>query len=468
MNYPVVRIGRILISNIKCVTSGNIDFNVTSALSQEKASIMGIYGQNGSGKTVVVEVLAIIKSILSGKQIASRFLDIISYGEKTGCIEIDLSVHGEEAIDCVITYKCELEQRENPNESSIENDVVVGKASTAILSVTNESLKISGIYMGVKYHKQYIAQTDENQSLIKPDNKRRLLFGDDENTLKKLEKNKILALYGSRSFIFSNQVTEVIDNTSKQGLGSIIYLIQFFARNHLFIVDVNTLSDAPFIFQYTRKESKYSGISGTICFPLGDKAVLRKNAINTFESFIPSLNLVLSSMIPGLKIGFKSKKASLDENDDKYEIELFASRNPEYEFPLRHESMGIKRIISYLALIIAVYNDSHFVLVVDEFDSSIFEFLLGELVGIIKDFGRGQLVFTSHNLRPLEKLDDTSICFTTTDPKKRYVRIKKKTTNNLRDMYFRLLSLGSSEYELYNSESKNAIAYAFRQAGWDE
>ena len=170
----------------------------------------------------------------------------------------------------------------------------------------------------------------------------------------------------------------------------------------------------------------------------------------------------------GFIIKYKSQKSSLDDKDDNYEIELFASRNQGHEYPLRHESLGIKKIIQFLSLLIAAYNDPSYVLAVDEFDSSVFEFLLGELTSVMKESGSGQLIFTSHNLRPLEKLDDTSICFTTTNPENRYVKLKKKATNNLRDMYFRTISLGTTDFELYSSESKYALAFAFEKAGWPE
>lgn len=35
-------------------------------------------------------------------------------------------------------------------------------------------------------------------------------------------------------------------------------------------------------------------------------------------------------------------------------------------------------------------------------NGGIFEYLLGELLNIISEKGKGQLIFTSHNLRPLE------------------------------------------------------------------
>ena len=47
----------------------------------------------------------------------------------------------------------------------------------------------------------------------------------------------------------------------------------------------------------------------------------------------------------------------------------------------------------------------------------VFEYLLGEMLNIISEKGKGQLIFTSHNLRPLETIDKGFIAFTTTNPK---------------------------------------------------
>ena len=45
---------------------------------------------------------------------------------------------------------------------------------------------------------------------------------------------------------------------------------------------------------------------------------------------------------------------------------------------------------------------------VDELDSGIYEYLLGECLEVMQDKAKGQLIFTSHNLRPLEILENDS------------------------------------------------------------
>jgi len=467
LKYPTIRINRISLENMKSVKSGSIDFNAVDAISKYKSSMLGIYGQNGSGKTVVIESMAIIKAVLSGRPINPRYLENISFGENSGSIEVEFVVISENETNYYATYKCTLEQLNDPNENAVNNESSSTIEQVSMLVITNESLKVSGTINGVKYPKQNVIQSDITQKQFNPRHKIKLVYGENENNIKMLELHKFLAIYSSRSFIFSNQSIKAIADNKTTDFGSIVLALRLFAERRLFIVGGEMQKEIPLPINIVHR-SDNEQVFGYIPFSLESKTVIPKKSIDIIASVIPSLNLVLSSMIPGLELSCKWEKMSLGEKEDEYEIELFASRNQGSIFPLRHESLGIRGVISILSLLIATYNDPAYVLIVDEFDSSIFEYLLGELVSVLKDSGKGQLIFTSHNLRPLEMLDDTSICFTTTNPENRYIKFKKKATNNLRSMYFRVLSLGCKEADLYNSKSKYALASAFREAGWDE
>ena len=57
-------------------------------------------------------------------------------------------------------------------------------------------------------------------------------------------------------------------------------------------------------------------------------------------------------------------------------------------------------------------------------DSGIFEYLLGELSGILSQEAQGQLIFASHNLRVPEKLDHANIICSTTNARNRYIRLQ--------------------------------------------
>ena len=91
---------------------------------------------------------------------------------------------------------------------------------------------------------------------------------------------------------------------------------------------------------------------------------------------------------------------------------------------------------------------------------------MGELLDIFKKSAKGQLIFTSHNLRALEMLDKESIMFSTVNPSNRYIHMKNvKGTNNLRSMYIRSITLGGQDEMIYEETDSLKIARAFRKAG---
>ena len=155
----------------------------------------------------------------------------------------------------------------------------------------------------------------------------------------------------------------------------------------------------------------------------------------------------------------------LPDNSTGIRVQLMSHKNKE-EIALAYESEGIKKIFSVLQLLINIYNDYSITVAIDELDSGIFEYLLGEILKIISEKGKGQLIFTSHNLRPLETIDKSFIAFTTTNPSNRYIRLTNvKANNNLRDFYYRDLIVDDQSETLYDPTNNSEISLAFRKAG---
>ena len=118
--------------------------------------------------------------------------------------------------------------------------------------------------------------------------------------------------------------------------------------------------------------------------------------------------------------------------------------------------------------LIQMFNNPSATTVIDELDSGVFEYLLGELLKVLEESGKGQLIFTSHNLRPLEVLDKKSILFSTTNENNRYIRFKYvKNTNNLRDFYYQSILLGGQDECVYNPTRSSAIRRAFKSVKED-
>ena len=113
-----------------------------------------------------------------------------------------------------------------------------------------------------------------------------------------------------------------------------------------------------------------------------------------------------------------------------------------------------------------MYNNPSIFVAIDEMDSGIFEYLLGEILSTISKTGKGQLLFTSHNMRPLEVLDSSNIYFSTTNSKNKYIKFTGiKANNNLRTTLLRTIDLGGQKESVYESTSSYQIGKAFRKAG---
>ena len=87
-------------------------------------------------------------------------------------------------------------------------------------------------------------------------------------------------------------------------------------------------------------------------------------------------------------------------------------------------------------------------------------------MNIFSSRARGQLIFTSHNLRPLETMDKNFVVFTTVNEMNRYIRPSNiKTNHNLRDTYFREILINNSENAVYQATDSSAIELALVKAG---
>ena len=128
------------------------------------------------------------------------------------------------------------------------------------------------------------------------------------------------------------------------------------------------------------------------------------------ENAINEINIVLKRIIPDLQLKIEEqRKETLPDGNTNIIADLRSIREGK-PISLRYESEGIKRIISILGVLIAGYNQPSVCLAIDELDSGIFEYLLGEILEVLSSEIKGQLIFTSHNLRILEKIDKKKYC----------------------------------------------------------
>ena len=272
-----------------------------------------------------------------------------------------------------------------------------------------------------------------------------------------------------KSFVFSKEML----NRFRKSCNNKLYIevldsLSTFGNKELFIINTEhegliNMNALPLAFKY--KDNK-SEMTGNLLFPLDVPAQIPDDATELVKNIIANMNIVLQELVPGLTIDVVDLGPVVSkEGNVRRLIQLMSLKNGK-AIPFRYESEGIKKIVSILQLLIVVYNNPSITVAIDEIDSGIFEYLLGEIMNIISEKGKGQLIFTSHNLRPLETIDKGFIAFTTTNPKNRYIRMTNvKGNNNLRDFYYRDIVLGEQSEQVYNSTNNFEIALAFREAG---
>ena len=90
MNNSIVRIESVSIKNFKNVVNGNLSLGNTRK--SYKASIVGLYGQNGSGKTALIDAIALLKYALCGQAIPEQFGDYINVDAEYATLKYEFKV----------------------------------------------------------------------------------------------------------------------------------------------------------------------------------------------------------------------------------------------------------------------------------------------------------------------------------------------------------------------------------------
>ena len=463
----IVRIESITIQNVKNIKNGHLNFE--NSKKNYASSILGLYGQNGSGKTALIDALELLRLALSGKSLPQHFANFINVDSESATIKYALKVQSDKyksAYDVVyeLSLKREIDDSnqnmDNPSTTENYKAIIVDE----ILSYSYEP------EIGKRERFATIIDTrTENDKPFVPVAKYNVLVGKSKETLTNLIVAKQLARATSRSFIFSKELVNIIrQKCQKDYHRYLIDRMMVFGNYELFVINTSntgliSMDALPLSFRYSENGK---ATVGNMLLKLNEPTLIPEQALGIVKKVVANMNIVLQQIIPGLTIGVRELGTQLNPNGSLgCRVQLISKKNSK-EIPLKYESEGIKKIVSILQLLIVVYNKASITVAIDELDSGVFEYLLGEILRIISEKGKGQLIFTSHNLRPLETIDKGFIAFTTTNPDNRYIRMTNvKSSNNLRDFYYRDIILGEQDEPVYDTTNNYEIALAFREAG---
>ena len=396
------RLSRIEIYNFKNIKRAELDF---------KNSMLGLYGQNGSGKTALIDVLDLVKMIICGQSVSSDYSNMIHVDAEYSRIVVQFTMD-------------EMERH-----SEIEYSFKLNRTS-----IYDEILSYGYVDGEARVVKSKLIDTS-NSPTFSPVSKYKSLIGSSKENELNVRVIKKLAYKEYRSFIFSSEFLEVVRNRSNE------------CKDEEFLRHVYILESLVDFANYELFVVKSKGC-------IEDSMFLSKSALDVYKRKIESMNRVLPYLVPNLTMGVKVLgKELMRDSSVGYRVELVSNK-----IPFKYESDGVKRIVSILQPLIEIFNNTSVVVAIDDLDCGIHEYLFGEIVKLMSEQAKGQLIFTVHNLRPLEIINKKFLAFTTTDPDNRYVRYKNIAAhNNLRDVYLRDVALSDS---IKSAE----ISYGLRKA----
>jgi|LGOV01.1.fsa_nt_gb AAA15 family ATPase/GTPase len=465
---PIIRLKEISVSNVKNVEEGKIT-TLSDFDSINKSDIIGIYGQNGSGKTAIIDVLEMLKTLLSAEKISKRYNNLVNVNHEKLSIFCKFLVKNDFG-EFYLEYECQIgrmgenfshynltEEELNTNKVLFEKlrykeNIKRKRWKTILQRTVSRQEKLS--------LKEFISLDDSdliigNESAFSVDNEYRFLMRyADLNSAKK-----------STSYLFSNEMDKLYDELlSKTEIELIKNLKSDFNRDFHVIGCNHTgyiLANIAMPFTIHLPQSR-----GIIPYNLDKPVTLPIAAYKALNNVVDQINIVLDNLVPDVIIEIRPIVEETLENGKKGMTFEFLSIKSDKNIPLRCESSGVLKLISILSALIAVFNNPNAFVAIDELDAGIFEYLLGELLEVLTDSGRGQLIFTSHNLRLLEVLPNKNMWFTTTSGNNRFIRLSGiRKTSNPRDVYLRAVQVGGQQEELYHETDSYNIRRAFRKAG---
>lgn len=388
MKRPTVRLSSLQLTNIKNVKKGTIYMpnTVNKILSADKAEILGIYGQNGSGKTAIVDALYFLQKVMIGVDLDQSLEDYMDMDSDTAEIFADFNIFMD-GIVFEIGYRLSLSRE--------EKEVVISRETLS--AAKNEN----GIRTNKTVFMDY--QRDQANAIFKPQKRLDEILEENKEIKTDLIVARKMAEKSNCSYIFGESSREIFCREYKNGFQQFSVIISSlfeFALKDLFVIR-NTHSgviSANFVLPMAfRIENDNMGEKGDFTVSLTEPILVDEERKNLLKTIVEQINIVLYTIIPGLQVTIKNYgKQSLDNGEEGWKLELMSKREGMKEIPIRMESEGIIKIISILNALIQAFGNPSICLVIDELDSGIFEYMLGELLDIFKKSAKGQLIFTSH------------------------------------------------------------------------
>ncbi len=405
----------------------DIEFNLNKTKTKTNQFI-SIYGENGSGKTNIVELFKLLQ-----QSTMSRATDIVmnKMPKEFWKIQEEMSDQLPTEIRQIFQLSFNLKEyrmldEEEPTE--IEYGFKINdNDGFYYIKFDDEIIEEKLYYMAGKQRAYLFQINKENSKIIKNLNKN--IFINEKYNEELIDgidkywgKYTFLSLL---SFEAIEKNKDYIDNNISKNIMEVIDKIWSMTVH----VDKGALKIIPDGFVKVRKLDNIQ------------KGIVKKDKLSEIKKYENVLNIFFTQAYADIK----EVKYKINEKEDRIHYELYFYKmigGQIKSIPSRLESDGTTRILNQFDTIIGSLLGE--TVIIDEIDNGIHDVLMKNIIMSIKDEITGQLIITTHNTLLLEILPKEYIYILSTDYNgnktinsiKEY-GIKIQKNNNARDLYFK-------------------------------
>lgn len=405
----------------------DIEFNLNKTKTKTNQFI-SIYGENGSGKTNIVELFKLLQ-----QSTMSRATDIAmnKMPKEFWKIQEEMSDQLPTEIRQIFQLSFNLkEYRMLDEEEATEIEYgfkINNKDGFYYIKFGDEIIEEKLYYIAGKQRAYLFQINKENNKIIKTLNKN--IFINEKYNEELIDgidkywgKYTFLSLL---SFETIEKNKDYIDNNISKNIIEVIDKIWLMTVH----VDKGALKIIPDSFVKVRKLNNIQN------------GFVKKDKLPEIKKYENVLNIFFTQAYADIK----EVKYEINEKEDRIHYELYFNKmigGQIRSIPSRLESDGTRRMLNQFDTLIGSLLGETVIL--DEIDNGIHDVLMKNIIMSIKDEITGQLIITTHNTLLLETLPKENIYILSTDYNgnktinsiKEY-GIKIQKNNNARDLYFK-------------------------------
>ena len=359
---------------------------IKSKVNFENTNVKAIYGPNGAGKSAIVTAMHIYERLIcNGNGLNdSYFSNFVkeSINKETNKLEIEATV---------LLYNSKY----NAPLYTFKHYIRVIKKNNNVFIDAEKVYKLSGNYIVDDKFKKLI--DIEEGRIIEIDG---LSNAEDSSIYKKslnlLDKRSIINM----DFIFIDK-GRTLDKYEMS-----IVALNVFAYNIIVSMEkedlhVNYLKSLE-IDKLSNEFKSETSDDDIFNFSVKDRDIVKVEHFNNYLNNIKKLE----KFIRVFKVDLKSIEVDKKINDDVYYCNKIFNYNNSNGIDIEFESTGIKKLVRLFNALLACTNGK--IVFIDEFDANLHDVYFAKLVEFLKNYAKGQLCFTTHNLEPIEVLKNNS------------------------------------------------------------